>query len=151
MQLKIEWSKPLPLKDAGRGVGYSADISAFEQESAIYIFGRQWGRSYEALYVGQTQNLRLRLRNHLNNLNLMSHLRDAKSGQRVLIVGRPIVKQGQQIPKVLAVAEKTLIRHFIGEGHNLANKQGKRILMHALQSEGKLPKAFMPSALYIEE
>jgi hypothetical protein len=151
VQLRIEWSKPLPIKHSGHGVGYSIDANAFEQEPAIYIFGRKWGRSYEALYVGQTKKLRSRLMGHINNLSLMEHLRDAKTGQRVLIIGRPALRQGQQIAKVLDVAEKTLIRHFISEGHNLANKQGKRILMHALRSEGALPKSFMPSALHIEE
>ena len=152
MQLKIKWSKPVPLvSKRAPQYGYSLDLEKYSTEPAIYIFGRQWGNTYEALYIGQTGNLKSRLNNHLNNLDLMEHLKKAKSGQRVLIVGRPCPKQGQAVTKVLGLIEKTLIRHFISDGHDLANKQGKRIKMHTVESEGKLPKAFVPTQLHIEE
>ena len=108
------------------------------------------GSSFEALYIGQSNNLRLRTRGHLNNLRLMRHIEAAKTGRRLVILGHPLTRPGQRLPKVLNVLEKALIRHFLAEGHDLVNQQGVRIRRHEIESSGRVPKAFMPSLMYLE-
>ncbi len=149
MKLKLDWNKPVPLKGSSTGF-YEIDLDSVPKEAGIYIFARRWGKSYEALYIGRSTNLRNRIKGHLNSLKLMQHLKEAKTGKRVLIYGVPVTKKGQQQDKVLASLEKAFIRHFLLEGHDIVNKQGVRIRFHEIESIGKIPKAFIPAQIYLE-
>lgn len=80
----------------------------------------------------------------------MRHLETAKTGTRVIILGYPRLRGGQRLAKALNVLERTFIRHFIAEGHDLVNQQGVRMREHEISSVGRLPKAFVPSTMYIE-
>ena len=152
MKLKINWSKPVPMERAAHeGQIYSLDISKVPEDAGIYVFARHWGKSYEALYVGKSTNLRGRVRGHLNNLKLMKYLENAKAGKRVVIIGQSITLPGQKIDKVLATLERAFIRHFLLEGHDLGNHQGVRIQRHEISSEGNLIKSFIPSLMYLEK
>jgi hypothetical protein len=53
--------------------------------------------------------------------------------------------------KVLDIVERSLIRHFLSEGHDLANKQGARIRRHAIRSSGPVPRAFVPANMFLEK
>jgi hypothetical protein len=151
MRLLIDWLKPVPLRSGAKdGLIYTVNLEHFEREAGVYVFARRWGKSYEALYVGRASNVRRRMRGHLNNLRLMKHLESAKTGRRVVIVGVPVTLPGQQMVKVLAVLEKALIRHFLSAGHDLANQQGARIRRHQIESSGSIPRAFVPSLMYLE-
>ena len=46
----------------------------------------------------------------------MQHLRNAKTGKRILLAGTIDTKQGQRIEKCLAVIERGFIRYFLSEG-----------------------------------
>ena len=81
----------------------------------------------------------------------MKHIEDAKNGRRFLIYGRPVTKGGQKVDKVVTLLEKTMIRHFMSEGHDLVNQQGVRIRRHEIENSGPLPKVFMPSNMYLEK
>ena len=86
MRLKVVWQRPVSLRSGAReGLIYTLDLDALPRAPGIYIFARRWGKSYEALYVGKSLRLRGRIKSHLNNLRLMRHLQDAKSGRRVVI------------------------------------------------------------------
>jgi hypothetical protein len=149
MKLTMNWSAPVPLAKGEVGI-YTLDLGKIPRAPGVYIFARKWGGSYEALYVGRSKRLRGRIRGHLNNLRLMQHLANSKTGKRVLIYGVPITKPGQQQDKVLASLEKAFIRHFLLEGHDLVNSQGTRIRNHEIESVGKVPKTFIPSVIYLE-
>jgi len=151
MRLELDWQQPVPLRKGRRqGLIYALDLDEFEPAPGVYVFARRWGKSFEALYVGRSTNIRRRMRGHLNNLRLMRHLEDARSGQRVAIVGVPLTRPGQRMPRVLSVLEKALMRHFLSEGHDLVNQQGVRIRRHEIVSNGRLPRSFMPSTMYLE-
>jgi hypothetical protein len=109
-----------------------------------------FGKQFEALYVGKANKIRGRIRGQLNNSRLMQHLLHAKNGERVILAGGLLTKQGQQLKKCLAIAEKALIRHFLSEGHDLVNLSGARIRRHELASSGKHPKKFFPRVVYLE-
>lgn len=151
MKLELDWNRPVPLRSGARdGLIYAVDLDRIERVPGVYIFARRWSSSFEALYVGQSGNLRSRIKSHLNSLRLMRHVETAKTGRRFVLLGQPIIKRGQQLPRVLKVLERALIRHFLAEGHDLVNKQGVKMRRHEIASSGSLPKAFVPSTMYLE-
>lgn len=119
--------------------------------AGVYILGRRWGRRFEALYVGKANAIRGRVKTQLNNLRLMQHLRNAKSGERILLAGRVMTRPGQKLDAVLPLVERALIRYFLSEGHDLVNKQGTRIRRHEVLSSGRHPRRFVPSLMYLEK
>ena len=151
MKLYLEWKKPVPLRKARKGgiSIYQINLDVLPDVPGIYVFARRWGRSYESLYVGQSTNIRRRIRGHLNNLRLMKHLENAKTGGRVVIASEAVTKPGQQLKKVLLTLERALIRHFLSEGHDLVNRQGVRLRRHEISSEG-VPRSFVPGLMYLE-
>jgi hypothetical protein len=80
----------------------------------------------------------------------MQHLKGAKAGKRLVLAGEVVTRPGQKLAKVLWLAERALIRHFLSEGHDLVNKQGARIRRHEVSSSGKQPKRFIPRLTYLE-
>ncbi|MEW6366530.1 MAG: hypothetical protein AB1714_18030 [Acidobacteriota bacterium] len=153
MKLHVEWSRPIQLRDASKdNMIYTLDLNRVGTGAGIYIFGRRWGSQFEALYVGKASNsVRGRVKNHLNNLRLMQHLRNAKTGRRFVLTGEILTKRGQRLAKSLTLTERALIRYFLSEGHDLVNKQGTRIRRHELESSGKHPKRFFPREMYLEK
>ena len=151
MELSIEWSRPIRLKDASRdNLIYSVDLEKLPTSPGLYIFGRKYGRQFEALYVGKATRLRGRVKGQLNNLRLMKHLKSAKAGQRFVVYCGLNTKSGQQMNKCLLLMERALIRHFMSEAHDLVNKQGTRLLRHEILSTGHNPKRFIPRLMYVE-
>src|SRR5579859_4381858 len=150
MKLSVEWSRPILLRDArADNMIYGLDLEKLHRQPGVYIFGRRYGTQFEALYVGKAGRVRSRVRTQLNNLSLMQHLHNAKSGKRILIVGKLLTKPGQRLGRSLVLAERALIRYFLSEGHDLVNKMGTRIRRHELESTGH-PKRFFSKLIYLE-
>jgi hypothetical protein len=151
MKITIEWGSPLRLKDGRRdNLIYTVSLEKLPDEPGVYVFGRRFGKSLEALYVGKANRIRGRVKGQLDHVNLMQHLKNAKAGKRLLLAGEVITRPGQRLEKVLRLAERALIRHFLSEGHDLVNKQGTRLRRHELTSSGKQPKRFIPRMTYLE-
>ena len=152
MKLHVEWGRPVQLRDNSKNnMIYGLPLAKVTDGSGVSIFGRKWGRQFEALYVGKAGNVRSRIKGHLNNLRLMQHLHNAKTGKRIVLAGRLLTKQGQQRAKSLALAERALIRYFLSEGHDLVNKHGTRLRRHELESSGTHPKRFFPRNMFLEK
>jgi len=152
MKLYVEWSRPVPMKDASReNLIYSVDLSRLPSAPGVYVLGRRWGGQFEALYVGKANGIRGRVKNQLNNLRLMQHLRHARTGRRIVLAGRIVTKPGQQLERCLPLIERALIRYFLSEGDDLVNKQGTRLRRHELSSSGKHPRRFIPGLMYVEK
>ncbi len=138
MILSIEWSRPLQLRDGSKeNLIYNstpATIDKLPEVAGIYIFGRRYAQKFEALYVGQATHIRGRVESQFNNLRLMQHLKNARSGKRIVLAGHFKAKPGQKLKKCLDLAELALIRHFLSEGHDLVNKQGIRLRGHEVRS-----------------
>lgn len=152
MKIHIEWGRPLALRDGTKqNLIYVADVPKLPDAAGIYVLGRRWGSDFEALYVGKANRIRGRVKGQLNNLRLMQHLRNAKTGKRIVLSGRVVTRPGQQLEKTLLLAERALIRYFLSEGHDLVNKQGTRLRRHEVVSDGKHPKRFIPREMYVEK
>jgi hypothetical protein len=151
MILGLDWTRPIPVKDASKeNLIYSVPLEKIPSAAGVYVFGRRYGQKFEALYVGKANKIRGRVRGQCNNLRLMQHLKNARSGRRVLLAARFIARPGQQKPNCLSLIERALIRYFLSEGHDLVNKQGVRIRRHEITSSGKHPKRYFPSPIFLE-
>jgi len=153
MKLHVEWLRPIALRDASReNLIYKMEIEKIPDNlSGIYVFGRRYKRTFEALYVGKANRIRGRVNSHFNNLRLMQHLRNAKNGRRVLLAGKVLPRPGQNLAKCLKLVERGFIRYFLSEGHDLVNKQGTRLRRHELVSSGKHPRRFFPHLMYVDK
>lgn len=152
MKALVEWGRPLVLRDGSlQNLMYVVDLDRIPDSAGVYVFGRRWGKDIEALYVGKANNIRSRVKGQFNNLRLMQHLKKAKIGKRVLLFAKAITKPGQNVDKVVSLLERTLIRHFLAEGHDLVNKLGVRIRRHEINSEGYQPKKFIPQLMFLEK
>jgi hypothetical protein len=150
MHLQLEWRSPITLRNAGRNerLIYNFQHSKLPENAGVYIFGRRYGSNFEALYVGKASNIRVRARGQLKNLSLMLHLQKAKSGKRVIFVGRFMPKPGQQEKKCLILLERALIRYFLSEGHDLVNIQGARLRRHEITSRN--PRWMVPKLMFVD-
>jgi hypothetical protein len=152
MQLHVDWGRPILLKDGTeQNLIYYLDLDKLPSNPGIYILGRRWGKGFEALYVGKANNVCSRMKGQLNNLRLMQHLRNAKTGRRLVLAGEVVPKPGQRLQKSLLLIERALIRYFLSEGHDLVNKQGTRLRRHEVVSSGRHPKRFIPGLMYLEK
>jgi len=151
MKLHLEWTRPIPLRDATlENLIYAVDLKKLPRIAGVYVLGRRWGGDFEALYVGKANDIRGRVKGQLNNLRLMQHLKNAKNGKRIVLTGRFVAKPGQQSTKCLPLIERALIRYFLSEGHDLVNKQGTRLRRHEVASAGRYPKRLIPRLMYLE-
>jgi len=149
MNLQIEWMRPIQLSDASKQkMLYDLNLSKIPRATAgVYIFGRRLGSQFEALYVGQATKLNGRIHSHLNDLRLMQHLQQAKRGARIVLAGRIKTRRGQKLDRCLRLAELALIRHFLSNGDDLINKQGRRLWRHSFESSGQSRKPLLPRTI----
>ena len=152
MKLNLDWGRPILLKDGSReNLIYTVDLKKLPQTSGVYVLGRRFGPNFEALYVGQALEIRGRIRGQLKNLPLMLHLKNAKTGHRFVMAGRFVARPAQKPKKCLSLIERSLIRYFLAEGHDLVNKQGTRLRRHEISSKGRHPKRFIPGLMYLDK
>lgn len=152
MKLYLKWGPPIPLTDGSRqNLIYLFDQDRLPRAAGVYVFGRRRRNGeFEALYVGKATDIRGRVWGHRNNLPLMMHLKNAKSGKRVVRVGMFKSRPGQKTEKCLPLIERALIRYFLSEGHDLVNKHGTRLRRHEIRSDGRHPNLFIPKLMFVD-
>lgn len=153
--IRLKWMREIALRSGGPDGKfiYSADWSNLPDVGGLYVFGRRYGKDFEALYVGKAANIRSRIRQQCEFLPLMMHLKNAKRGKKVLWVACFVPGSGgKSAPKCIDIAERALIRHFMLEGHNLSNTQGSRIRRHEIHSTGGkvLSGKIVPAKMFLE-
>lgn len=102
----------------------------------MYVFARRHGKIVAPLYVSQAKRLRGLIEGQFNNLRLMTGLKQAQAGRRVLLVGRLILHRGQQKKKVVDIVESRLIKRALADGHDLINQHGTKTKVHTIKSKG---------------
>jgi hypothetical protein len=98
--------------------------------------------------VGKAKNIRSRVKTQLNNLRLMQHLKNARTGKRLLLTATFRAKPGQQQSTCLPLMERALIRLFLADGHDLVNKQGTRLRQHEISSSNR-PGWVVPQVIFL--
>ena len=151
MQLHLEWLPPISLRDgADQGLIYTCDYEDISVRPGVYIFGRLFGSAFEALYVGKATSLQARVKTQFNNLRLMTHIRNAKIGQRILLLGEFTPLPGQRSGKCLPIMERALIRHFLERHHDLVNVHGIRLKTHEIHSTGAGIRHGIPPIIIVD-
>ncbi|WMJ67658.1 GIY-YIG nuclease family protein [Stenotrophomonas sp. 24(2023)] len=120
----LSWSQPHSLRLSADKRSYEVDLNQIPTKPGVYVFYRNHGSTFKALYVGKADNLRNRIKQQLNNHRLMVGIQEAPNGARLLCFGELQLRPGQDSAKAQLAAEKLMIRHFIEEGHVLFNQQG---------------------------
>jgi hypothetical protein len=101
------------------------------------VFARRFGASHEPLYIGQADNLKLRINQHLKaNVALMKALREAKSGARSILIAEIRTRQGQQVQRVLDIVERAFVAEAVRAGFSLVNRQLVSQSFHDIASTG---------------
>ena len=138
MEISLKWVKPALLRDGKKDkLIYTCDLDDVPDEPGIYVFCRKHGDSVEALYVGQAENIRKRIEQQLNSVELMMGLKQSDTGSRLMLIGVLETKRGQRQDRVLDIVEDAYIRHALGLGHALLNKKGIRAIpVHKIECNG---------------
>jgi hypothetical protein len=139
MDIKVKWLKPLELKEDRKGnlIYVCPNAGKLPNKPGVYAFVRAFGGMYEPVYVGETQNLRSRIRQHLeNNLRLMRAIENLDKGKRCVLAGVINLRPGQRSATVQRILQDALIRHCLSEGHELLNRQGVNPRVHTVAFSG---------------
>jgi hypothetical protein len=136
---------------ADQNLIYTCAHDALPDRPGIYIFGRRHGSSFEALYVGKAGSLQDRVKTQFKNLPLMKHVENAKTGERILLLGRFISQQGQQADICLPIIERALIRHFLERDDDIVNKHGTRLKTHEILSNGVATRHGIPGSIVVDQ
>ena len=135
MKIDLKWDKLIRLRKKGEFYD-CAGLERFSGDAGVYVFARRHGKNVSPLYIGQAKNLRSRIDGQFNNLRLMTGVKEAQVGRRILLVGRLVLHRGQQMKKVLDIVESALIKRALAEGHDLINQHGTKTKVHTIRSKG---------------
>jgi len=153
LHIEAQWSQPvaLTLSNEVREIYTCNDIESVSTNAGVYIFARRHGNAVTPLYVGQSGNLRKRLCQHLNSVALMNSIRAAPTGSRIFIFCEPVLRKGQQLPRVLDTLENALIDHALAEGFALLNVQGTKRPAHTIEFSGnRTSEALAPRTMLLK-
>lgn len=163
MEINLEWDGPIKLKQRKGATGYefSSVATQVEARPGIYVFARQYGKSYTPIYIGKSENVVARLKKHFDSVQLMEHVehwnptepgnRELRlTGARVLFVGYlAYPTRSDRIRNGLDIAERALIEHAMAEGFRIVNVQMTNIHYDEIYSSGATgATAFAPREMY---
>lgn len=140
MQVSLTWHPPIVL---GPKASFAKNFSreTFDKhvtdKPGIYIFARRHGKNLIPIYIGKApKGLRKRLKQHLNNHNLIKALETHKSGSRILLVATVGAVTQSSIEKKVALAERAHIEYAMTSGYDLINVQGTKTPSSTVQIVG---------------
>jgi hypothetical protein len=158
MEIEIEWQKPILLSKNRRIVIDPNKLpESIPKTAGIYFFSRKYGSSFQPLYIGETINVRGRLRSHLKNADIRDILRGiplpgvpVKKGNKYFHFGVFKGRSGQQANKCLALVQRFMIEQAIIQKSPLLNKQLTDIKTHTVDFTGpKRGRATFPKTFNI--
>ena len=138
MQIKLHWHEPIELGSSGtlRQTFKNFDFKTIPDVAGIYIFYRQTkSGEEEALYVGQSQNIRERFKQHSNSLKLVEGLEDTPQGKKMFVFAEIKVRK-DCLEFALDQAERGYIQYLLDEDHPLLNKKLYLDKFDTIVSEG---------------
>lgn len=153
MQIEAAWSQPIDLKKCKPGgLIYELDLDVLPTEPGVYVFCRTHSEKVSPIYIGETLNLRSRIKSHLDSLPLMRAIENAATGKRFLIYCTVKAGSAAKAKKHVKVIEKALIIHAQGEGHILFNKKGTKLPTDEISFTGnRTSEAIAPRSMLIKK
>jgi len=143
MQVRIEWQKPLLLFRNKTRAYTDNDIAEIKNIAGVYYFARAFGSDSKPFYIGETIELRKRLKEHLSSAKIQFALRGIPNPDMVNIAQGPryfhygyLVGNAQDKKKRLRIVQRYLINEALSRKFLLLNKQGTVIRTHSLLFEG---------------
>ena len=117
---------------------YLTHFKTIPNVAGIYIFYRQTkSGEEEALYVGQSQNIRERFKQHSNSLKLVEGLEDTPQGKKMFVFAEIKVRK-DCLEYALDQAERGYIQYLLDEDHPLLNKKLYLDKFDTIVSEGEV-------------
>lgn len=141
MDLKVKWQAPIDLLAGdNQNLIYVAEgLDDWQGVPGVYMFARIFNGEVSPLYIGKAENLGKRAWQHFkNNTRLMTSIKKAKNGSKVLILGEFSAKPGQNTKKCIALIERALIDHALTAGYKLFNVQGTKTSANTVSFSGHL-------------
>jgi hypothetical protein len=151
VKIKLEWDKALNLGPKAKFIrNLENTIPMLPPGAGIYVFARRYKNTISPIYVGKASNLRTRIKTQSNNRRLMDAVRTERNGDRILLIGRVKTQPGQQLEKVLKIAEQTHIEQAMTAGFPLINIQGTRTKRHEIVITGRKSRQHpFPRLMYL--
>jgi hypothetical protein len=153
VDIRIEWQQPIQLTKFKKIIVDEKDLpETIEQRAGVYLFSRKHGKRYLPFYIGETLDIRGRLKGHLNWVKLVDVLRgmnignkQIKQGDRYFHYGYIITKPSQDKKKCIQIAQRHLIREAMSQKLPLLNIQLTAFPTHTLEYVGtKKSRAVFP-------
>ena len=151
--INCSWSEPISLVDGTKEnqIYHTDEIDRIPDKPGIYVFARSHGESVSPMYIGQADNLKKRIEQQFNNVNLMMSIKNAPKAKRILLYCEAKIHKRQNRKQVLAILENALIDHALSEGHVLVNKQGTKRPTHKIEFKGnRTSEKVAPRKMYVK-
>jgi hypothetical protein len=144
MKIAIDWQEPEQITQHKRLLFDRNNIpDSIEERPGVYFFSRVHGNTIDPFYIGRSNNIRARLRVHLGSAKIRDILREVeemktvKKGVRFFSFGYLTPSKGSRdLDKVLALAERYLIRKALADGYVLINDHGTKFKTHDISFTG---------------
>jgi len=150
MKLHFEWQAPLMLAKNKKIIVTDEGLKKILDIPGVYFFARKFGATSQPFYIGETLNLRSRLKNHLSTVKIVDILRGMKvrdapeisNGHRLFHFAYLDAKKNKSnTKKALRIAQKFMIREAIAANLPLLNSKLTVIKTHSLTFSGKHGKS----------
>ena len=143
VDIQIEWQQPIQLTRHKKPLVDEDDLpEKIGEKPGVYFFSRRFGTKFEPFYVGETLNIRSRLKAHLNSKKIVFVLLDidpksqVKGGVRYFHYGYIRTGKGQNAKTCVKIVQRYLIRAAISQGLKLINTNLTTVPTHSLLFNG---------------
>lgn len=145
MGIVIEWHKPIQLTKS-RQLLYTADNMPEDvpAEAGVYYFSRKHGEYVKPFYIGESQNLRSRLKSHLGSVAIVHVLMGIsdddriKQGTRYYHFGVLRRKTNQDVKSAIQRVERAMIYDATASGIPILNKNLTTIKTNTIEFTGSV-------------
>ena len=144
MHVKVDWQKPIQLTMFKKLVIEEKDLLAtVEARPGIYFFSRRHENTFVPFYIGETTDIKARLKTHWHSAKIQFVLRgmedhtlkEIKGGARYFHFGY-LVNKPADPKRHLRIAQEYLIRRALDVGCTLINKNLTKISVHTFDFAG---------------
>jgi hypothetical protein len=154
LNFTAHWEQPVQLVDGAKHglIYYVDDIEGLPTSPGAYVFARVHGDNAYPLYVGETTNIRSRLKSHFkSSVKLMTSIKGAPTGKRIFLYCTIKTSSEKKRDAMIVLLQRAIIEHALSEGHELFNKQGTKIKAHTISFTGnRTSEQITPRTMYVE-
>lgn len=153
LNFNATWHPHVELVDGSElNLTYSVErFDSFPDEAGIYVFARIFGKTIAPLYIGETTNIRKRIKQHLEkNVKLVNGVKKSGNGKKVVMFCSVKTRSEARRDAMLAVLQRGLIEHALSEGHKLLNVQLTKLSVHSIAFTGnRFSEQLAPRKMFV--